>query len=97
MAVYKDSVLFSEEYKSYFIDRERGLVGLGITHFNNGVKNGYLLLRFDGYELTEVLLEEWEFWNGWQPDKNELKRAALVDGYFYIFSRDFCRAVYIGE
>lgn len=108
VAVYENKrVLFSEEYKSYFIDRERGLIGLGVTNFHintsepslNGIKNGYLLLRFDGYELTEVLFEEWDINNtsGFYLESNDLKRAALVDGYFYIFSRDLCRAVYIGE
>ncbi len=78
---------FSEDYKSYFIDRERGLIGLGVlgnidkTQSQSWV-NGYLLFQFDGNELTQVLEIEDIFLEG----ENEHKRATLIDGYFYMFS-----------
>ena len=78
---------FSEEYKSYFIDRERGFIGLGVmgdidkTQSQSWV-DGYLLFQFDGSSLTQVLDVEDIFLNG----ENEYKRATLIDGYFYMFS-----------
>ena len=47
----RESTRFSSSYHAYYIDRERGLVGLG---YNN--KN-YLVLHFDGERLTMVLDE----------------------------------------
>ena len=79
----REGVEFSTDYKSYFIDRERGLVGLMIYDYNYSSKQQgpqYILLSFDGYKLTEVLNEN--------IDKGipELARAVLVDEYFYIMS-----------
>ena len=75
---------FSEDYKSYFIDRENGLVGLAVSDQTTGVlKFRYILLAYNGYELVEI--------------KNVLfdsyvdiafARAALADDYFYILARD---------
>lgn len=78
---------FSEEYKSYFIDRTNGFIGLGVmgnidkTQSQSWV-DGYLLFQFDGSSLTQVLDVEDIFLNG----ENEYKRATLIDGYFYMFS-----------
>ena len=69
---------FSSEFKAYFIDAERGLVGLQVgadsTH-----KSGYLLLRFDGYHLVELMTMEDV---GIYPDA---ARACFVGGTLYIF------------
>ena len=73
-------VSFSEDYKSYFIDRARGFIGLGITGYDGC---GYLLLQFDGSTLTQVLNAEDALLHGGE-DAN--KRATLIDGYFYMFS-----------
>ena len=51
----REAVNFSQDYKSYFIDRERGLVGLMVTDWNgNKGETGdrYILLAFDGYKLV---------------------------------------------
>ena len=80
-------VRWSEVYKSYFVDRERGLIGLGLTINNyngvyaEGTNERYILLRFDGNEIKEV------FDIQLQGD-NDLKRAALVDGYLYMFGEN---------
>ena len=68
---------FSEQYKSYFIDRENNLVGLAMRDYWSGGR--YVLLQFDGYELQTVLqvpLDEYT-----APGT---ARAFLADGYFYI-------------
>lgn len=74
---------FSTEYKSYFIDRERGLVGL-MYHCYESKESAmgyrYVLLGFDGYEFFEVIDEEFE-----KADP-AYTRATLADDYFYMMS-----------
>ena len=76
-------VAFSEDYKSYFIDRERGLVGLAVCDQSTGFHFRYILLAYNGYEL--VLLGDVRFDNYIDV---ALTRATLADGYFYIVVRD---------
>ncbi len=87
----KEYVSFSEDYKSYFIDRERGLVGLMISDWSG--KNGesgdrYILLAFDGYKLTEVVNEHM----GELFDPGSA-RATLADDYFYIMENKHFKVV----
>ncbi len=76
---------YSEDYKSYFIDRERGFVGLGVSFYNSQsvytsvYTDNYVLLRFDGESFTELI-------NTSLPGYNAYKRATLADGCFYMFS-----------
>ena len=80
----RNEVLFSEEYKSYFIDRERGLVGLAISDITKRENRcEYILLAFNGYELVEV--ERVGFEN--YIDLSFV-RATLADDYFYIMGYD---------
>lgn len=65
---------FSEDYKSYYINREEGLVGLA-------VKNTYYLLQFDGYGLNVVLEKEMKEY--YSPSS---VRATLIEEYFYLIS-----------
>lgn len=75
---------FSEDYKSYFIDRENGLVGLAVSDQTTGnLKFRYILLAYNGYELVEV---ENVLFDGYIDIA--FARAALADGYFYIVVRD---------
>lgn len=71
---YESKESFSENYKSYYINREYGFIGLGVN-------DGYLLLQFNGIELVPVV-------RAVVPGYNEYKRAALIDGYFYIFTTE---------
>ena len=71
---------FSSDYKSYFIDRENQLVGLGIID-ETGYEH-YLLLYFDGYELREVI-------NAPFPGDPSTVRAFLSDGWFYMLGSAF--------
>lgn len=72
---------FSEEYKSYYIDRENRLIGLGIRSYSNSAEQ-YILLHFDGYELVTLLDV---------PVSGDLRtmRSVYIDGYLYIFADDF--------
>ncbi len=77
---FKLTAGFSSRFKAYFIDAENGLVGLQVdaegTH-----KSGYLVLRFDGYNLVELMTVEDV---GAVPDD---ARACLIGGTLYIFGR----------
>ena len=69
----------SSEYKAYYIDRQNGLIGLGIVVYGqSGRVNGYMVLRLDGDTLTLVSGEE-------LGGDNDVKRGVYIDGYFYMF------------
>ncbi len=69
---------FSVEYKSYYINREQGLIGLAMYDYEEG-KTIYRLFAFDGYQLVPVIEREMRTsWLGFV-------RATMIDGDFYIF------------
>lgn len=51
---YELSASFSENYKSYLIDRENQLIGLAVSEWETG-NDRYLLFLFDGYELRPIV------------------------------------------
>ena len=70
---------FSEDYKSYLIDRENGLIGIGIYDNSEYKQKGlYILLAFDGYGFKELEALEIE-------GDNAKKRGVYIDGYLYAF------------
>ena len=72
---------FASEYKAYLIDRENALVGLHVVNWIDG-SNTYVLLHFDGYELVELAKVKLA------SDLPDLTRAAVIDGWLYIFTAD---------
>lgn len=76
-----EGVTFSTDYKSYYIDRERGLVGLMFDEWRIGYGCRYVLLGFDGYQLFEVVNQKYDV--SFPPDK---ARATIVDNYLYIMA-----------
>lgn len=77
-----NNVHYSEEYKSYYIDRENKFVGLGMYDRDED-GSLYLLLHFDGYNLVEMVKTP-------LPGNNDLKRAVCIDDYLYLFgTNDF--------
>ena len=86
VAVYEtEDTLFSAEFKAYFIDAQKGLIGLGMekydfseTGYYRGWTGYYKVLRFDGYNLKEVTSVEMN-----EPYYDYM-RACIVDGYMYI-------------
>lgn len=80
---------YSTVYKSYLVDRENRLIGLGIESYDEKYQeNGrYVLLHFNGYELYELVNTE-------LSGSNDLKRAVYIDGYLYIFSDRSMRVVF---
>lgn len=85
--ILKDAY-FSWDYKSYYIDRENQLIGLGVTTTSRatGSQNLYLLLHFDGTELVEQLLTPLK-------GSNDVKRGVYIDGFMYLFGREDFRVV----
>lgn len=76
---YELDANFSEEYKCYFIDREKNLVGIPVETWDAGLRHDYILLHFDGYGFREVLHTQID-------GTLQLTRAFMADGYLYIFS-----------
>ena len=74
-----ENVSFAHEYKSYFIDRENRLVGLGVTKNQKSGDAYYILLCFDGYSLHALI-------NVPLYGEDAAKRAVLIDDHFYMFS-----------
>jgi len=81
---------YSTDYKSYYVDRQNQLVGVGIVdrsdydtdQYSGGVSR-YILLYFDGYELVELLNVPLD------GDPSDM-RGVYIDGYMYLFgSNDF--------
>lgn len=75
-----ENVSYSESYKSYFIDRENGLIGIGITKYNerkNFYGDSYIVVSFDGYSLHKLLDTPLE-------GNNACKRGVYIDGYMYM-------------
>ena len=71
---------FSQDYKSYYIDRENSLIGLGFHGYNekmNNWANNYMILHFNGIDLVVMDCVNIDA----QPDA---MRGAYIDNYFYI-------------
>ena len=69
---------YSTEYKSYYVDRENQLLGIGVRT-DEGIR--YILLMFDGYDLVELL-------NTPFCGQPEFMRGVYIDGYMYIFGEE---------
>ena len=72
---------YSTEYKSYYVDRQNRLVGIGVIDRSYTVsdeKMRYILLGFDGYDLVELL-------NVSLSGVPENMRGVYIDGYMYMF------------
>ena len=78
-----EDAYYARDYKSYYIDRENQLLGLGIQQYGKLAEHfdGYILLHFDGYQLVELLRVE-------LPGTNEFKRGVYIDGFMYLFGEN---------
>ncbi len=77
----------SMDYKSYLIDRENGFIGFGVNTYvtNYGYQTQYRLLAFDGYHLTELVVEQ----VGSDLGNPQTMRAVYIDGWLYTFGEEF--------
>ena len=84
VAEFKFQGEYSTDYKSYMVNRELNLFGFAVDHYanelgNDNYKFAYILLQFDGYNLTPVVIDLYDI--GLQTST---VRAAFIDGYLYI-------------
>ena len=86
ICAYERAAYFSTDYKSYYIDRENQLIGLGYTWGGDMYTDTwYVLLHFDGnafHELAMVPLI------GNNVPVEEI-RGVVVDGWLYVFTSSF--------
>lgn len=73
---------FSDRFKAYFIDSERGFVGLAVNTYIDDVAYSYRLLRFDEDGLIEIMNVPLENLDDKGLDD---MRATYIDGYLYLF------------
>jgi len=82
---------YSSDYKSYYIDRENGLVGLGLMSYKDSYnKIRYILLYFDGYKLHEVIS---------CPLNGDVRdmRGVYIEGSFYMLGSDCMKVLPVFE
>ncbi len=74
---------YSTLYKSYYIDRENQLIGLGVQLYNStdSQRQRYIVLHFDGYNLVEVA-------NVSLAGVSEFQRGVYIDKYMYMFGEN---------
>lgn len=83
----KANVDFSSEYKSYYINRENGLVGMVVVNTarwkeeQKTIDTGYLLLRYNGEGFEEALHMRSE---DFRSDLHVI-RSTVIDEYCYVF------------
>jgi len=78
-----DSVTFSEDYKSYYIDREQGRIGLCVKDLRSGNAT-YYLLQFDGYGFLELVRAELDGQS--VRGTCDLVRATVIEETLYVLS-----------
>lgn len=91
LCAYRADVYYSSDYKAYYVDRENGLIGLGVLDYgyDAGARNRYILLYFDGESFTEVINTPLAGWF-------DSQRGVYVDGYFYMFGDNDFKVIKIG-
>ncbi len=87
----EESCSFSTSYKSYFVDREHKLFGLGVWDLATG-KTEYRVYRLGKFMDPSVSWNPVMIWGIYRQefdgDPQEM-RATLIDGYLYLFGDDF--------
>lgn len=81
---------YSTDYKSYYIDRENQLIGLGLYDLSYRQYSRYILLHFNGQKLELLLDEE-------LSGTNEIKRSVYIDGFLYMLGEDGLRVVDVNK
>ena len=83
ICAYEQYASFSTDYKSYYIDRENQIIGLGVYGWWDELTGPhYILLGFDGnafHELVNIPVSGLE---------HEM-RGVVIDGWLYVFAKEF--------
>ena len=87
VAIYRFEGEYADNYKSYYINREENLFGFAYEGYERD-KHGrymeicrYVLLHFDGYDLTEVAIVDCDYS---YPLAD--MRGYVIDGHLYVLS-----------
>ena len=83
VSVYQFDGEYSTDYKGYFINREENLFGFAVIG-NSKLRDSYVLLHFDGYELSAAAVVSLKCNYNYNTDYGV--RAILRDGMFYILT-----------
>ena len=88
VAAYERAAGFSQEYKSYYIDREKNMVGLAVKDSTTGVAE-YILLHLDGNQFVElakipIAADEFDVGSIFFGEDLSKCRADIIDGYLYL-------------
>ncbi|MBR6578140.1 MAG: beta-propeller domain-containing protein [Clostridia bacterium] len=78
---------FSEDYKSYYINRDEGLVGLMVSR---EYASEYILLRFKGSRIRQIASVTLS-----HVVNESYARATMIDGTLFIFAEEDFKAVKI--
>ena len=80
VCTYERSATFSTDYKSYYIDRENQIIGLGVYFWGGNERVGchYVLLHFDGMEFRELAVLR-------TAGREDEFRGVVIDGWLYVF------------
>lgn len=93
VSCYELDGIFSEDYKSYLIDRENGLIGLSVyNRESEDCETMYLLLKLEKGQITQSYLipQRIDGTAGFYPlGMIDTTRAFYEEGYLYLFSREF--------
>lgn len=82
-------VEFSEDYKSYYINRAEGLVGLTVSHLYG---SEYVLLKFDGESIEQI-----ESVALAHVENEDYTRSTLIGDRAFIFAEDQFKTVTIEQ
>ena len=80
-------VEFSEDYKSYYINRAEGLVGLTVSHLYG---SEYVLLKFDGESIRQI-----ESVIMAHVINEDYTRSTVIGDTLFIFAEDDCKILKI--
>lgn len=86
-----DNAYYSENYKSYYVNRDMQMMGLGISTYAADDKYAtqrYIVVQFDGYKLREMVNVE-------LGGNEQHKRGVYIDGYMYMFGGNDFKVVEI--